>query len=334
MIIRRSILRVLFISLLLLSFAGHAEATYGVDDYPSTFGVDPFEYFNVYSLGNMGQSDNIYPTDIQGTIGVAGHAYLGLGIGSQQTNEYSLHTGGDVFINEGSMYGKFDIGGNANIDHFAVNYDLHAGGNVTLGPDASVAANIYDVTDGYTPMFDYAALNQYYLDTSANIGGLAATATMSAPYSTVYFNVSSGINVFEVDATDLYANYSRIVVDGPSDAVVYINATDISANLGWSLNWDFLNGASQDNVILNFENATTLTVKGGEINVLAPKAVTYFPAGTITGNLIVGDLPDGWQVNDGSFDPPTVVPEPISSTLFLVGAATLGFRRFRKTIKN
>ena len=28
----------------------------------------------------------------------------------------------------------------------------------------------------------------------------------------------------------------------------------------------------------------------------------------------------------------SVVPEPISSTLFMVGAATLGFRRFRKTI--
>jgi hypothetical protein len=27
---------------------------------------------------------------------------------------------------------------------------------------------------------------------------------------------------------------------------------------------------------------------------------------------------------------PSVVPEPVSSTLFLVGAATLGFRRFRK----
>jgi len=30
----------------------------------------------------------------------------------------------------------------------------------------------------------------------------------------------------------------------------------------------------------------------------------------------------------------TVVPEPISSTLFIVGAATLGFRRFRKKITN
>jgi hypothetical protein len=27
---------------------------------------------------------------------------------------------------------------------------------------------------------------------------------------------------------------------------------------------------------------------------------------------------------------PTVVPEPVSSTLFIVGAATLGYRRFRK----
>ncbi len=28
-----------------------------------------------------------------------------------------------------------------------------------------------------------------------------------------------------------------------------------------------------------------------------------------------------------------VVPEPIRSTLFIVGGATLGYRRFRKTIK-
>jgi hypothetical protein len=32
-------------------------------------------------------------------------------------------------------------------------------------------------------------------------------------------------------------------------------------------------------------------------------------------------------------DVPSVVPEPVSSSLFLVGAATLGFRRFRKKFK-
>lgn len=37
---------------------------------------------------------------------------------------------------------------------------------------------------------------------------------------------------------------------------------------------------------------------------------------------------------NGGFAAFTVVPEPISSILFLVGGATLGFRRFRKTITN
>ena len=30
---------------------------------------------------------------------------------------------------------------------------------------------------------------------------------------------------------------------------------------------------------------------------------------------------------------PSIVPEPVSSTLFIIGGATLGFRRFRKKIK-
>lgn len=36
-----------------------------------------------------------------------------------------------------------------------------------------------------------------------------------------------------------------------------------------------------------------------------------------------------WAVRDGDVAPP-VVPEPISSTLFLIGSGVMGFRRFRK----
>lgn len=45
-------------------------------------------------------------------------------------------------------------------------------------------------------------------------------------------------------------------------------------------------------------------------------------------------LIDSGQVGNAFAYAPAVVPEPVSSTLFLVGAATLGFKRFRKKYKN
>lgn len=56
----------------------------------------------------------------------------------------------------------------------------------------------------------------------------------------------------------------------------------------------------------------------------------FSPYGGFQGFYPPGGVEDyAWAVRNLS-----VVPEPISSTLFIVGAATLGFRRFRKKIKN
>jgi len=334
--------KALFISLTLLLFINHADA----------LTIDPFKYFNVYSLGDIGQLEDKYNSDIEGTIGAAGNAYFGgFAAPNLASNEYVLHTGGDFSIKSGGMLGKIDAGGNVSLQNYRVTHDINAGGNAAIPrstsgvPTATVSAagiidqyqwNSINAVGGvkHNPVFDFNELNQYFLNTSSAISAMSAvhsTKTYSQPHSNAYFNVESGINVFEINATNFYATARYAAIVGPADAIVYINATDIAAKLGWSMNWDFLGGVKQSNVILNFADATSLRVSGGEINVLAPLADTTFTAGTIKGNLIAGNLYGGAQVNLGNFDNPAdpePVPEP--STFMLFGCAIAGFFGFRK----
>ena len=345
MTIRSLFSTILFISLTLLFFVNHANA----------LAIDPFEYFNAYSLGDIGQSDDKYNSDIEGTIGAAGDVYFqNFGAPNLGSREYVLHTGGNFYIKSGGMQGKIDVGKNFSIENYRVTQDVHVGGNATLpqstsgAPTATLRAagtikqfqwNTINAVGNvpYTPIMDFSALNQYFVDTSSAIAAMGQTyglKTYSQPYSNAYFNVESGINVFEINATDFYSTAKYAAIIGPEDAIVYINMTDTDANLGWSMNWDFIGGVTQSNVILNFPDATSLRVSGGEINVLAPLADTIFTSGTIVGNLITGNLYGGAQVNLGHFENPSdpePVPEP--STFVLLGSAMAGLFGFRKKFR-
>ena len=340
---------IVFTFLFVLSFGFSAEAYDG-----EILNIDPFEYFNVYSLGDIGQASDKYNSDIEGTIGAAGDVYFqNFGAPNLAGNEYVMHTGGNFYIKSGSMQGKIDVGKNFSIENYRVTYDVNVGGNATLpqstsgAPTATVSAagtinqyrwnNIKAVSGvAYTPMFDYNALNQYFKNTSSAISDMGEVYVPKTPRMSsgnAYFDVESGINVFEINATDFYATAKYAAIVGPAGAIVYINATDTDAYLGWSMNWDFIGGVTQSNVILNFPDATNLRVSGGEINVLAPHADTTFTAGTISGNLITGNLYGGAQVNLGHFDQPpvSIVPEPSSVMLFISGIAVLfGFRKRRR----
>ena len=131
------------------------------------------------------------------------------------------------------------------------------------------------------------------------------------------------------DITNIFINGNTAVVDGPHVWTKAGNQTIPNAFYGIK----FDEGGSA----ASYSFDTTLDPVWGNF---------YAKGGVDHGNLI-NAYNNALEVN--SFDSnntldfiarpnggnaPPVVPEPISSTLFIVGGATLGFRRFRKKIQN
>ena len=109
---------------------------------------------------------------------------------------------------------------------------------------------------------------------------------------------------------------------------LYINVPDSNV-LFDSLLWVYEGGIEPQNTLLNMPNATNLQFTGSHVvNVLAPLADAYCPAGLVTGNLIVGDLQGGIQVNLGHFRS-VIVPEPASLCVLAMSGIALLRRRYR-----
>ncbi len=131
------------------------------------------------------------------------------------------------------------------------------------------------------------------------------------------------------DITNVFINGSTAVVDGPQVWTKAGNQT--MPNTFYGIKFDEGGSAA------SYSFDTTLDPVWGN----------YYAKGGVDNGNLINAYNNALDVNNFDSDnkldfivrpnggsSPPVVPEPISSTLFIVGGATLGFRRFRKKIKS
>ncbi|MBL7219323.1 MAG: choice-of-anchor A family protein [Phycisphaerae bacterium] len=307
----------------------------------------PLGYFNVYSLGDIGNSSAPYHSDFQGAAGAAGDVYFAqFSLADVEAPAgYSMHVGGAARLGGGSYYGSVEAGGNVDLGFLDISGSVLSGGDVsnfgggTIKGDVIAAGSVSlsqqmtvygDKLSGvpYSPMVDHAAMSEFFRATSDSIGAMSATTVATNSWGMLRINAQGGDNVVTLDAAVL-RNAWGLSITGPADAVVYVNVLNETVALDWT-GWEYRGGISAGDVLLNMPNATRLTLSSANaVNILAPDAETYFGAGLIEGVLVVGGLQGGGQVNLGGFDH-APVPEPATMVLLLSASGAVVPRRRRR----
>jgi len=308
--------------------------------------ASPFEYFNLYSLGDIGSRGDPYGSDVQGKVGAAGDVWFSSFslLNMPGHSGWGLHTGGSAHLT-GAYLGGIDAGGDVAIGGVGISGSIQAGGDVTqfgggaVGGDVLAAGSadlnqtmtVYGQTlsgQAFAPAVDHEAVSRYFLETSAAVGELAATAEFSDAWGHFTLTGEEGVNVVTVDAADLRSAW-QVTIDAPAGSVVYVNVPDEAVALDWT-GWEYTGGIEASDVLVNLPHAVLLELTStNAVNILAPQASTTFEAGLVAGSLVVGDLQGGGQVNLGSFGHGSEIPEPGTIALLTCGAAALLRRRSR-----
>lgn len=307
--------------------------------------IEPFKYFNVYSLGDI----NYRGSDFEGTAGAAGNVNVSsFSLGVKSANKYALHAGGKVKLGSGSYHGSIEAAGDTELANLIVYGDVNSGGKIwnSGGGQIRGSLNAQNVQTNqnmtvygqknsgvpYSPYVNLGAVSSYFQTFSSGIAQQSQyVKVFNNYYGALQADLFSGINVINLDYSYLN-NAHTFNVNGPADAIFYINVTGTDAVLN-STTWKYTGGILPSDILLNYYEAESLYLSGGNyVNILAPFADTTFSSGLITGNLIVGDLDGKGQVNLGHFDHGTPMAEPVPepSTLLLTGIGALSFFLIRK----
>jgi len=307
---------------------------------------DPMGYFNLYSLGDIGTPGSAYQGEVIGVAGAGGNVWFSSALhGRNSPTGYALHAGGSAVLS-GTYLNSLEIGGNASLGNAGIAGSVVTGGDVSsfgpcaIGGDVLAAGSVSLTGEmaiegrtvsgaAFSPMADHAALSEFFVGKSQEIGSLADTGGWTEDWDAVRFEGAGGVNVITVDAATL-KDATSVTIVAPEDAVVYINVLDAHVELDWTA-WRYEGGVEAADVLLNLANATSLDLSGtNAVNILAPFADTVFADGVLAGNLVVSNLEGSGQINPGSFEHMGPVPEPATWMLLLVLAVPILARRSRR----
>ncbi|MBS0187421.1 MAG: choice-of-anchor A family protein [Planctomycetes bacterium] len=306
--------------------------------------------FNVFSRSTIGSASQGYTSDFQGASGAVGNAYFnGFAVRTMANSSPSLAAGfygGGNFTLSGSVNnGGVNVAGNVNINGASIAGAVRSGGNLG-GTSGSVNGNVTlagvktagnSVTvsgtlatgQAYASAVDLVAASSYFQNAGAYAAGLAPTASYVNNWGELVINTSGPFTVVNLNATDFVNAWGIRVVGG---GAVVVNVGGTALNFA-SKTWNYQGGASAASTLLNLNQALSVNMSGGHnVNILAANAAMTFGSGVVTGNLIVGSLAGGGQVNwnpDGGFTGATYIPTP-GGAIALAGAGLIAIRRRRR----
>jgi len=286
--------------------------------------ADTLSSYSLYVMNNMTSGPGVF----DGTVAAGGNATLNndliwkLGVTSLTT----LVVGGDLTVDQGDAVGRTVVGGTTSI----------SGGwrATTLAPPG-------------TPLpIDFAAEDARFAALSALIASEPVTPSASSVLVPLVYGIppeshlllqltatAGGINVFDIDAATL-ASISGVKVNAPSGATVLVNVNDTSPSLS-GVPFITAGGISDENVLYNFYNATTLQLSAVEFHgaILAPDADFEGMQGYVGGDVVVKSYTTPASSIEIGYSPflgdladlpaPQAAPEPSAALLLAGGIALL-----------